>query len=271
MSYICKYCNKEFETKHKLAGHTTHCILNPNYERNYINCQNLKASLSKRIEIISSICPYCNKEITSTKSGITFHINRCKENPNRKNHPGNKGHTIGHTAWNKGMTAETNEVIKDARDKLKYKYQTGELIGAFKGKHHTQDTKNKLSLLQQEKVKNNSNYIKSCGRAKKYNYKGVSLDGTWELLFAQYLDENNIRWERPKIPFEYIYNETTHLYYPDFYLSDIKIYVEIKGYERDIDRIKWESVRNSGYKIIIIKYSQINQIRNKTFDISKYI
>jgi len=27
----CQYCNKEFKNKQALAGHTSHCELNPNY------------------------------------------------------------------------------------------------------------------------------------------------------------------------------------------------------------------------------------------------
>ena len=38
MIYKCKYCNKEFDSKYKLAGHSTRCKMNPNYEENIIKC-----------------------------------------------------------------------------------------------------------------------------------------------------------------------------------------------------------------------------------------
>lgn len=124
--FKCKYCNKEFESKYKLAGHSTHCKLNPNYEKNKVVCDNITKSISKRTkEIITNTCPYCNNEIKSTKSGITFHINRCKENPNRKIHPGNHGHTVGHIAWNKGLTSENNERVKKQVEKRKENYING--------------------------------------------------------------------------------------------------------------------------------------------------
>lgn len=124
--FKCKYCNQEFETKHKLSGHVTHCKLNPNYERNKINCDNITKTISQRtLTIITNECPYCKENITSTKSGVTFHINHCKENPNRKIHPGNYGHTIGHKAWNKGLTAKDDIRIEQGAKTRKENYKKG--------------------------------------------------------------------------------------------------------------------------------------------------
>ena len=36
----CKYCGKEFDNPQKLGGHVTHCKMNPNYEKNKLNCNN---------------------------------------------------------------------------------------------------------------------------------------------------------------------------------------------------------------------------------------
>ena len=83
-------------------------------------------------------------------------------------------------------------------------------------------------------------YPKSFGRAKKVIYNGVSLHGTWELKYAKWLDENNIRWRKVYESFPYIYKNKKHLYYPDFYLIDSKEYIEIKGYKTDKDEAKWK-------------------------------
>lgn len=37
----------------------------------------------------------------------------------------------------------------------------------------------------------------------------------------------------------YEFNNNTSYYTPDFYLIDIDLYIEIKGYETDKDRAKW--------------------------------
>lgn len=58
-----------------------------------------------------SECPFCHK-IYKAK-GLNYHIRYCKENPDHETHCGNKGATKGKTAWNKGLTAETNESVKN--------------------------------------------------------------------------------------------------------------------------------------------------------------
>lgn len=102
------------------------------------------------------------------------------------------------------------------------------------------------------------------GRVKKIEYKNIVLNGKWELEVAQFLDKNQIEWERPKIGFEYIWNNGTHIYYPDFYLPASNLYIEVKGYERERDRYKWTVVKN----LLIIKVKEINEIRKGTFIIN---
>ncbi len=61
-------------------------------------------------------------------------------------------------------------------------------------------------------------------RGKKY--KDIWFDSAWEVRVAVSLDENNIRWERPKIGF--LWNEKNK-YYPDFYLPDFDVYLDPKN------------------------------------------
>lgn len=78
---------------------------------------------------------------------------------------------------------------------------------------------------------------------------GVSLESSFEILVAKSLDENNIRWSRPK-RFQYVdLNDKKHTYTPDFYLPDYDVYLDPKndylithvnpslGY-MDVDKIK---------------------------------
>lgn len=58
-------------------------------------------------------------------------------------------------AWNKGLTKETNEKLKIAGEKLKEKYKNGELTPSFKGRHHSDETKKKLSEIQTNRLKEN--------------------------------------------------------------------------------------------------------------------
>ena len=94
------------------------------------------------------------------------------------------------------------------------------------------------------------------GRVKKVEYNGIIFDSSWEVIVAKFLDDNNIIWERPKNGFEYIWENGTHLYYPDFYIPSMDLYIEVKGYKRSRDEYKWKSVSN----LIVIKRKEINAI-----------
>lgn len=100
------------------------------------------------------------------------------------------------------------------------------------------------------------------GRSKKIEYKGIILDSSWEVEFAKWCDAHEIEWERPIKGFEYEWNGN-RIYYPDFYLPEFDIYIEVKGFERSRDRAKWSSVPN----LKVIKINEINEIRNGTFKI----
>lgn len=70
------------------------------------------------------------------------------------------------------------------------------------------------------------------------------MDSGAELLFATLCDTSNIRWVKNSTKFfEYLPNKK---YYPDFYLPDFDVWVEIKGkrYYRKDDPLRWASVPN---------------------------
>ena len=52
----------------------------------------------------------------------------------------------GGRAWNSGLTKETDERVKQQASKLLRKYQNGELVPSWTGKHHSDETKQKLSI-----------------------------------------------------------------------------------------------------------------------------
>lgn len=106
-----------------------------------------------------------------------------------------------------------------------------------------------------------------CGRTKRIPYGNTYVNGNWELCVAKWLDTNNIRWTNNVMGIPYIWNSNEHLYFPDFYLLDYDIYVEVKGYERDRDRCKWKAVKN----LKVIKKKEIDLISNNLFDINNFL
>lgn len=92
----------------------------------------------------------------------------------------------------------------------------------YKGHRHSQKTKERLS----EAAKKNN--FGGWHGGKKYLYNGIRLDSSYEVAFAKNLDENKIKWERPK-PFIWKLNNIEHRYYPDFFLVDYGVYVDTKN------------------------------------------
>lgn len=88
-------------------------------------------------------------------------------------------------------------------------------------------------------------WMPKAGRCKKYKYTSLSagevyLDGTWELAVAKWLDEKEYSWKRNTRRFQYtnLKGSISH-YVPDFWVDNLHSYIEIKGYETELDRCKW--------------------------------
>lgn len=83
-------------------------------------------------------------------------------------------------------------------------------------------------------------YVRGSGRSKKTKYGEVFLDSSYELAFAKWMDLNKIKWKKNYVKFPYTYESKLKYYIPDFYLSDLDIYVEVKGYYTLKDLEKWK-------------------------------
>ena len=186
-------------------------------------------------------CPICNKEYS--KMGIGTHIWRkhCKSSKNYVSHC-NDGYKNGtRVGWNKGLTKENDSRI--AKQCLTYK-ENHKL-----GKHKKAIAKDKVKWksniskgINKAIERNPDKYIGTYNRGyvKIYKYNNISLQGTYELKFVIWCDKNNIKWQRNKIGFDYFYLNKIHKYFPDFYLPELDIYVEVKGYKVIKDLFKWK-------------------------------
>lgn len=156
--------------------------------------------------------------------------------------PWNKG-VKGGKSWNKGLTKDNHPSLKQAGIKLKEKYANGTLKKA----PLTKEGRERISKSVSKAIKKRyeEGWMPKAGRCKKIKYSSpmageVMVDGTWELKVAEYFDQNKINWERnlKRFPYKNLKGTESH-YTPDFYLPDFNLYVEVKGYETDLDRCKW--------------------------------
>lgn len=191
------------------------------------------------------ICKFCNKDCHNN-GGLRAHEPYCKQNPNRINRSVSllAGRKPGIPAWNKGLTAETSEKVKQCKETYRKHFNEGKFVGSQTGKKHTQEYKNKMSIITKKRHENG--WDNKCGRALKYKYYSkiagdITVDGSWELAVAKYLDDKHYNWKRNKKRFKYINLVGNEAFYtPDFYLTDENIYIEVKGYETELDRCKWK-------------------------------
>lgn len=185
-------------------------------------------------------CPHCFKSYS--KKGISTHIWR--SHGTGKEHNPNAGYEKDRVVWNKGKTIETDETVKKYVETLKSKYESGELIGSFTGKNHTNKAKQKISKALSLNNKG--------GRSKWYDVKNakgeiVKVQGTWEFRFANVLNLIDEDWIKPAInhpehSFEWVDDGIKHNYTPDFWSPKFRKYFEIKGYWWGNDKRKMQIV-----------------------------
>lgn len=153
-------------------------------------------------------------------------------------------HVKGKPAWNKGLKG------------VQIPWNKGK-VGTFKGKKHSEESKRKISLA---KTINNKG-----GRCKWFEVAGQKVQGTWEKNIAEFLEKQNIKWEKIKTnrhTFTYILENKTRSYSPDFYLEDYNLYLEIKGYWWGNDKNKMAAIaiKYPDTKIVVIEKEQYEKI-----------
>ena len=204
------------------------------------------------------LCKFCNKEGKNSNS-LRNHERLCKFNPQRQKSPFENPlvhlHRIKSNQYLKGTAKPISE---ETRNKLRQHNK----------EYWTIERRTRLSLKKKEIMgavvlahPESYSYKNFCGRSKKSLYNDQWMHSSWELETAKWFDKHNIKWTRKVLPFEYIWDNKTKQYFPDFYLSELDLYVEVKGYETDRDRTKWAAISN----LIVIKAKDIKAIKEDTF------
>lgn len=196
-----------------------------------------------------SKCPAIRKKLAEKQKGIE---------------PWNKGKT-GFKIYNKDKTYE--EVFgKRKAAKIKQKISLANLenqpTGMAESKEAEISRRQKIQSSINERYANG--WMPKAGRCKKISYSSpiageIKVDGTWELEVAQYLDGIGVKWKRNKNRFAYMYEGKERFYTPDFFVEDYNCYIEVKGYETEKDRSKWDQF---SHKLLIWKKEEIKAIKN---------
>jgi hypothetical protein len=201
-------------------------------------------------------CPECGKEYS--KRGILSHIFRVHTERGRNHKSISIFISSGgkHKQWNKGLTAQTDERVKKAKETLLNGYVTGRLTPSWTGRKHTEETKRKQAI--------HGGIREGSGRGKQGTYCGYRCQSSWELAWVVYNIDHNIKFSRNKKGFEYTFNNKVRKYYPDFILED-GTYIEIKGYMTLQNKAK---IENFKLPLIVIDKVKIQMYLN--YVIEKY-
>lgn len=265
---LCKFCDKECKNTHSLTQHQIRCKDNPLRININYNDYNDPQIL---------YCKFCEKECKN-KNSLVQHQIRCKDNPNRifiKNNL--EGYKM---KVKKGLAEPSNQYIKAKKlglPKPEVSDETRKKLSlSSKNRKWTDEMRENHSKAMLKAVERNPESYSSknvSGRCKHFyvtdSYNNdVVLKGTWELLVSDLLNSLDIKWTNiieEKI--YYIWEDKKRRYYPDFYLEDYNLYIEVKGYEREVDKEKWKSVSN----LLILKKDEIECIKKEKFNIVEKI
>lgn len=215
-------------------------------------------------------CIFCDK-IHKNKNSLVQHSIRCRYNPNKIDV------VCNFINYNKKIkSGEIQKIHLNHYDKAKNlnlpkpkvsKATSEKISKSHKGKKWTDERKKIHSIVMSNVVRKNTISYSSnnvCGRTKliecidTYGNK-TKLNGNWELLVSFLLDDLLIKWTNIIEENIIYYWEGKHRrYFPDFYLPEFDLYIEVKGYERDIDSAKWESIKG---RIIIFRKKEIEIIK----------
>jgi hypothetical protein len=161
----------------------------------------------------------------------------------------------------------TSSSKTEALNKLGYNYSNGRLIKLLKDYANfvgfdlnVYTDRKKKFCLECGKLLRKGQY-KFCSKYYQNKWYGqIVLESSWEKDVALYLDQKDIKWNRPK-PIKWVdSNNKKHLYYPDFYLEEYNLYLDPKNeycMQKDKEKMKVVS------KDINVVYGNIEYVLNE--------
>ena len=200
-------------------------------------------------------CNFCNRDEKSPNSKAQHEL-YCKSNPDAKVKKASMG-MLGKQGSNQFIKGTATPMTEAGRDIIR---------NSNRNRVWSAESKNKLSSSMKQAVENNPEAYSSSnrGRVKQIIFNGIKFQGNWELNFYKWCLANNIPCIRNSKGFPYEWNGT-RTYFPDFYLPEKKVYVEVKGYKTERDTAKWEQFPE---QLLVVQKQDIINIQRNKFELS---
>ncbi len=273
--FICKICEKEFETGQSLGSHKR------SHSRKLINCeichQKFGVNSLEKHKIIClekerlsyKHCEKCGKDFKSYSS--RFCSRSCANGHSVNEHQKMKvsSSLIFHHSESESFLLKRKDknckycgiITKSINNRPTKEYCTPPCLKA----------KEKKSQAISLKVKGKTGgYRKQGGRGKGCFYKEIWLDSSWELALAKRLDDLGISWERDtgkhRLPY---FDESGNKknYFPDFYIPSLNLYIEVKGFWTPGVKYKMLAVEQNNKHLNILILDSLSQIETLKLNI----
>ena len=229
--YYCKYCNSKIAAYTALYGKATcHKCQNRKFFIDKDELINLYHIQKKSIIDISKIFNCCYGTIYKWLLNYNIKIKTKKETHLGKKRP----------EHSKLMKGDGNPIFGTQRPESVREKISKSRMGKYTGRN---------SGMFGKKPSHKCSY----GKGGKYN--NVWMKSSYELKYAKYLDQHNIKWLYEPKAFDL--GETT--YRPDFYLPELDSWIEVKGYWTEEATNKFNLFKKlySNIKIYIIDKSAL--------------
>ena len=205
------------------------------------------------------ICKFCGK-ICKNINSLKNHERLCKLNPNRQISPFVKYNAEHETSWNKGLTKENDERVKQMSETMSQKIRAGLIHNYDHQKVWTEErriaqSERKKKFYEEHPEKHPNSLV--AGALNKMTYP--------EKLVTEYLKEHNITAEH-----NWYFKTEKFTRYIDFYIDELKLFIEVDGEywhkdkQKDID--KDNDALIYGYKTLRLKpktvITQLNEFFN---------
>ena len=228
----CKYCGRKI-SKSNMSKHI----------RSHENGNFEKYKQSQRDNFI---CKFCGVEYKNKNSVISHEI-RCKNNPNRINVYIDGFNNFGRIAWNRGLTDDTDDRVKNWHNSIKESYLSGKNVPHNLGKHLSKEHKDKISESMKKYLSNNPDKVP-------YLLNHSSNVSYPEQYFIDVFQNENVDLK---------YHLQVSKYQLDFYNEELKLDIEIDGEQHYLDKNIYKSDRERdnymkglGWFVIRIRWSQ---------------
>ena len=239
----CPYCRQSIRN----------CNLDKHIQRHVSNPQSFKPAVHK-VTHEGLDCCFCGKTCKNLNS-LTNHERLCRSNPDGAIQKSNLKQYHSKLAngeisvWNRGLTKESDPRVASQAESQKEYYSMNP--SGFTGKHHSDESKRKIALAQLLVDHDTHNRF---SHGKRGYLDGMFFMSTWELAYYIYMRDHGHIIVRCPYKFDYVYEEKEHKYTPDF-LVDNELIVEVKGWETDLDKLKYTLVDN----LQVLYYNDIKE------------